>query len=217
MVSNRRNRQRRPARAAPRAPKRRLLVVCEGKVTEPEYLRGLERATRDALLEVSIDPASGDPRHLVETAKHRASQANAAAKREKDEFLRFDEVWCVCDVDQHPRLNDARQMARDNGIEMAVSNPCFELWLVLHFRDNPGAQERHAMQRLLRQFLPSYEKHLSFEAVAFGLDAASARARKLDELADADGDNGRNPTTGVYRLADSMRGRLASARNGGRP
>jgi hypothetical protein len=39
MGSNRRNRDWRPARGAPRkAVKRRILIVCEGQVTEPGYL-----------------------------------------------------------------------------------------------------------------------------------------------------------------------------------
>ncbi|MGH3940412.1 MAG: RloB family protein, partial [Pseudonocardiaceae bacterium] len=46
--------------------------------------------------------------------------------------------WCVFDVEwpkNHPNLKQAIQLARDHNIRLAISNPCFELWLILHFED----------------------------------------------------------------------------------
>lgn len=55
MSSDRRKRVRRPARrAATRSPKRRLLLVCEGRVTEPEYFRGFERWVRNSTVELDF-------------------------------------------------------------------------------------------------------------------------------------------------------------------
>ncbi|GAB5549367.1 MAG: RloB family protein [Sandaracinaceae bacterium] len=201
----RRNRKRRPARREPqRDPKRRLLVVCEGIVTEPVYLRGLERWAGNSRIHLEIPKEQGDPKKLVEIAKRHKRNAEDEAKRQRDDFLSFDEVWCVCDVDEHQRLPDARQMARDNDIMIAVSNPCFELWLVLHFRDSPGPQHRHDMQKLLAKFLEGYDKHLDFSALSHGVQSAVVRAQRLDEMAQEEGEGGRNPTTDVYRLAESI-------------
>ncbi len=97
-------------------------------------------------------------------------------------------------------------MARDNGIKLAVSNPSFELWLILHFRDNPGPQHRDRMATILKNFMPGYDKHVDFNSVAHGCGDAVTRARRLDEMADDDGESGRNPTTGVWRLTESIRG-----------
>ena len=47
---------------------------------------------------------------------------------EEDDNLRYDSVSCVFGVDDHPHIPDATAMARDKGIELAVSNQCFELW-----------------------------------------------------------------------------------------
>ena len=63
---------------------------------------------------------------------------------------------------EHPRVDDAKIMARDNGIGVAVSNPCIELWLYLHFAESPGMQDRHKMLRLVKEKLPSYNKHIRF-------------------------------------------------------
>lgn len=204
---SRRNRDRQPARRSPwREPKPRILCVCEGAITEPEYLRGFTSHCRNPRVEVVVVPGAGVPRTLVERARERKREAATDAKRQGDENLSFDEVWCVHDIDDHPKIDEARVMARDNGIQLAVSNPCFELWLVLHFRDDPGAQHRDHLARLLGQFLPGYEKHVEFSRFADGYGEAVRRASRLEELAERDGEPGRNPTSGVWRLTESIRG-----------
>jgi hypothetical protein len=113
-------------------------------------------------------------------------------------------VWCVFDIDSHPNVEDALQMARDNGIHLAISNPCFELWLLLHLRESPGAQHRHDVQRLLGSFLPGCEKAVDFAMLKGGYRDAVGRATRLDlEARDVD-EVGRNPTTGVYRLTEAI-------------
>lgn len=102
------------------------------------------------------------PRLLVERAAAKKREAQRDAKSRRDEFLAYDEVWCVFDVDEHPHLHDARQQARDNGIDLAVSNPCFELWALLHFQDHTAHIERADARRRLKRHLPGYEKALPF-------------------------------------------------------
>jgi hypothetical protein len=205
MGSNRRHRERRPARGAPRnTVRRRLLIVCEGVVTEPDYLYGLERWARNNTVQIDIPPEHGVPLTLVRRAEALAEQAKSAAKREGDAFLAYDEVWCAFDIDEHPNIDDACQLARARGIQLAVSNPCFELWILLHFRESPGALHRRTLQRMVGEYLPGYDKHLDFERVAPGLEDAVRRARRLDRDAQEEGESGRNPSTGFYRLADSI-------------
>jgi len=205
MAAARRHRYRRPARqTGTRTPRRRLLVVCEGSVTERSYIRGFERWACNATVEVDIPPRHGDPRYLVEKARDQSQAARDAARSEGDPFLLYDDTWCDFDRDEHPQFADACQMARDNGILLAVSNPCFELWLLLHFRESPGMRERQELQRMMRQYLPGYRKRLDFAAVQNGAVAAAERARRLDAEARQVDEPGRNPTTSVYRLTDSI-------------
>lgn len=49
----------------------RILVICEGKVTEPEYLNAFRQKERNPLVEVEIDDTNGDPKTLVERASQR--------------------------------------------------------------------------------------------------------------------------------------------------
>ena len=202
----RRDRTRRPARQlAFREPKPVVLVVTEGKATEPDYLKGFANALRNPRVKIKVVGGAGVPKTIVDLAKDEKEANERRANRARDENIRYDEVWCVFDVDQHPRIPDAKQMARDNGIEVAISNPCIELWLLLHFAEQPGMQDRRRMRKILKQHVPDYDKHVDYARYAGGYKAAVDRARRLDESARADNDEGRNPTTGVWRLTESIR------------
>ncbi len=201
-----RDRKRRPARRAPyKESKPVILIVTEGEVTEPEYLDGFVRATKNPRVHIEVRGGVGVPRTIVEFAKDRKIEAEEQARGAKDDNLRYDEVWCVFDFDEHPNIPDAKQMARDNGIELAMSNPCFELWLWLHFADQPGMQHRRDLRRKMKQHIPNYDKHVDYSDCEDGYDAAVQRASRLDKDARLDNDEGRNPTTGVWRLTESIR------------
>jgi hypothetical protein len=200
-MSNRRDRDRRPGRRPPfRDPRPVILVACEGERTEKEYLEGFARACRNQAMRVKIAREHGVPKSLVETAKGYKREAEAAARKQGDPYLAYDAVWCVFDVDEHPRIPDARQMARDNGIELAISNPCFELWLLLHFRGSPGMQHRDKVREMLSGYVAGYDKGVEFARYSAGYPQAVRRAEQLDKKAEEEDDAGRNPTTGVYRL-----------------
>lgn len=206
MVSPHRARSRTPARRAPHLePKPLILVLTEGRVTEPEYLRGFLAWRKNPRVWVEIAPAHGVPLTLVGRAVELQAAAARAAKRAKDENLRFEQVWCVFDIDEHPHVASAVQLAQQHGIQLAISNPCFELWLLLHLRESPGARHRHDVHDLLRERLPDYDKHLRFGDFRGGYDDAVRRAAALDADAERMGETGRNPTTGVYRLTEAIR------------
>ncbi len=201
-----RDRERRPARRVPyKDSKPVILIITEGKVTEPEYLDGFARATKNPRVRIEVVGDAGDPKKIVEFAKDRKTEAKEEAQRQRDDNLCYDEVWCVFDVDEHTRTPDAIQMARDNEIEVAMSNPCVELWLWLHFADQPGMQHRHDLQRMMKQHISSYDKHVDYSDYSAGYDEAVKRASRLDKAAKAANEAGRNPTTGVWRLTESIR------------
>jgi hypothetical protein len=206
-MAHARSRQRQQGRRqAFRDPKPTILVVSEGKITEPEYIRGLQRACRNPRVTIKIAPEHGVPKTLVDCAKQYKEQAERQAGREGDENLAYDSVWCIFDVDEHPQVGEAKEMARDNGIHLAISNPCFELWLLLHFRDNPGMQDRAKVKEMLIQHVLKYNKHIDYATYAAGCAQAVLRARRMDESAEEANEPGRNPTTGVYKLTEIIRG-----------
>jgi len=182
-----------------------ILVVCEGEVTEPQYVEGFRLAHGATTVRVHVEAPGGDPRALVEAAARMRDEAARRARREGDQNLAYDEVWCVFDVDEHARLESARALAGAENVELAVSNPCFELWLLLHLADQNAHVEVKRVSTLLRKHLPRYDKHVRFQDVASGYDDAVRRAEALDRRHAERGTEGANPSTGIYRLTERIR------------
>lgn len=145
------------------------------------------------------------PLSVVRAAKDLKQAALKRAKQEEDQNLAFDSVWCVFDVDNHPKLDEAKLMAGANDIDLAISNPCFELWLLLHFRDNPGALDRVTLRAMLKKFDVGYDKHVSHASYVEEYENAVIRAKRMDDVAEACGNPGCNPSTAVYKLTGTIR------------
>ena len=179
------------------------MVFCEGERTEPEYLDALKRqpSVRDvAAVDLRVETGQGGsvPRTLV-------ALATDARSRAIDEEAEIDEFWCVFDVEwpkNHPGLEEAVQQARVNGIKLAVSNPCFELWLILHFQnqEHGWTTTRHA--RLRRQLDGSSDKGLDAAKYMPLTADAVRRAAELDRRHLHDGTvfPHDNPSSGMHRL-----------------
>lgn len=109
------------------------------------------------------------------------------------------------DVDEHARFADARDLAANGGVNVAVSNPCFELWLLLHFAQRTAHVTTAQVSKLLRGHLPGYQKHIRFDEVRHGYEDAVVRGKALDRRHADLGADGGNPSTGVYRLTERIR------------
>lgn len=179
-----------------REARRRLLVVCGAQVTEREYLRGLVAHMANPAVTVRITTKSCSPSQLVTYAEVQRSLSPTD----------FDDVWCVFDVDEFQDVPSAIAQAKEAGIEVAVSNPCFELWLILHYRAHTSHAEnyRKLLPHLTRH-LPHYDKtRLDFRDFSEGWSEAVARARKL---APSGKEHEVNPATGIWTLVERITGR----------
>jgi hypothetical protein len=192
-------RRRRPSRD----PLPRILIVCEGTRTEPGYFQQLRHVER-ILIDLEISPG-GVPITLVKRAAELKRTAEKAADSSEDENLRYDYVWCVFDIDEHPGVSEAKQQARDNGIELAISNPCFELWVLLHFRDQRAHIGRAVVQRDCGKYLPGYEKDVPFAKLRPKYEDAVRRATALDAWQQNRRCEGSNPSTGIHKLTEKLR------------
>lgn len=113
-------------------PRRSLLVFTEGTRTEDGYLIHWRRKYRDRV-NVAIGDVHGEPLTLVNAAVEAKRQE--AREERKGRGRAHDEVWCVFDRDDHKRFHDALDKAASNDIKIVISNPCIELWFILHFSD----------------------------------------------------------------------------------
>ncbi len=115
-----------------RARTKRYLIVCEGTKTEPQYLRELrdDLGIRPQLVRIAPNDGVSPDRVVAHAVALYAEDAAAGDA--------FDKVYCVFDRDRHSTFDEAVQRAKDLSAEgkpfvAITSNPCFEVWLLLHF------------------------------------------------------------------------------------
>ena len=86
-------------------------------------------------------------------------------RRARRDDREFDEIWCVFDIDEHANVRTAISNAKDSGIEVAVSNPCVELWLLLHVEDQTAFISRRDAQRQVKQLQLTCGKRIPDKAL----------------------------------------------------
>jgi RloB-like protein len=149
-------------RAANRPIANKLLIVCEGQKTEPQYFKGIRQHKRLRTLQVTIVDASGrtNPIGIINRAIAERQTIKADKGWEPD-----DSVWAVFDGDEHrhqdlQNWNSAIAKAKTQKINLAITNPCFEFWYLIHFQDAFAPMTaKEALRQLQRaDNLPNYTK-----------------------------------------------------------
>ena len=179
----------------------------EGSVTETSYFEAIRVSRRLSTGIIQVEPPG--PTSPLEIVK-RAHELQVANEK-KDPF---DEVWCVFDVEakvtQSARtgLDKALNLAGNKGIKIALSNPCFELWLLLHHEDHTAYITSDAVQRKCSELNLVKEKRIqNMDVILSRHNQAKTRAEALVNQHDRDGTNApadRNPETNVHRLVDAI-------------
>ena len=187
-----------------------VIIVCDGTKTEPIYFRNFEQ--REKPLHVKVVPSGKNYFDLI--------KKGANARRNIESKCT---VWCVSDVDSDPntpnyeaskneQLMNYARIAKEEGFHIAISNPCFELWYLLHFDHHTGFMPTYkSVEQKLTVHLPDYDKSKDYFAVLMGrLDDAIKNAKKLKqhhenlEVSDFMRVSA-NPYTDVWRLVESIR------------
>jgi RloB-like protein len=182
-----------------------ILIFTEGSKTEPIYLTHWQRLHRDRV-RVVFDAFHGAPLQLVEHAAIRRAEELRRARRGLADA--HDEYWCVFDVDEHPNIGRAVDLAAANGVSVAVTNPCIEMWFLLHFHDHAAAIDRGDAQRKSSDLLGcgKVPTQAALKDLVDRYEEARRRARALDGKHALDGSPPRsNPSSGVWRLIDRIR------------
>ena len=180
-------------------------MFCEGKNTEPAYFGAIRRVYRDTLISMEIVPAVGVPYTIAEKAvEHLQKQ-----RRKKDSFEKNDQVWAIFDKDEHPRFDDAVALCEQHGVHVGRSNPCFELWLVLHEKDHDRTENRHEMQKILESLRPEYDqdsgKTPDCDEMINRVEDAEERSERQLQNREQGGRPHGNPSTTVGRLTRTIR------------
>jgi hypothetical protein len=189
---------------------RLFLVACDDTYAPKQYFDFLR------LSRVQI--------HVVETDDSRSAAVYVLERLNKFKVEDDDERWMVLDTDHciqgshFPSFIQAITEARQAGIKIALSRPCFELWLLLHHLEENEVKtlkDAAATEARLREVLGGYNKtnlkpeHYPLASIA----AAIQRAERLDAQVEG-GDRPDGNTTRVYQLLKAI---LGSIPTGQRP
>ena len=186
-----------------------FLIVTEGLKTEPNYLKALCNCLRLAPADVDIDhPEGTDPITLTRRAINLRDARKIDAK--KGFLIPYDEVWVVFDLekphDERRKLaKEAMALKEAKGLYFAISDPCFEFWLLLHEKLTTHLfLDSNEVEKEFRGFWKDYTKSWSppikfIEKLPVAVKNAEY-CRNYHKSSDGDG----NPSTGVDKLVRSL-------------
>lgn len=212
-MKSRRNRnlKRKPAI---RLAKRYFFLFSEGEKTKRDYFSALQSVLDPKLVKIEYQGPLGVPKTVVTMAIKAAREKGLIKGRrgkKLDSFEENDEVWAVFDRDDFGCYQEAKQMCISAGISYAYSDPCFELWLNLHFDDQEAPCTRHQMQAKSRDVIEGYNpnsgKTGNFGAIVACVEQAEDRAERQRNNRKAEGNEDGNPSTNVYELTRNLRGK----------
>lgn len=189
-----------------RKTKKIILIGAEGKnQTERKYFKAFNQVQS----EYKIMAGKGnntDPVGVVEDLLK-------SAKQEELDLKDGDILACFIDVDfkngRDQELRAAMKLARQNNISVFLSNPCFEIWYLLHFRYSTklyGSNEEIIKE--LSSYISDYSKSKDvYDVIENKIDQALLNTKRLESYHLENGTNDRLkklPSTEAYKLIEMI-------------
>lgn len=186
----------------------RFLIVCEGQKTEPYYFDDLRARQRLRTLRIVPSTYGSSPVSVIRCA---TDLYNEDSKRGLDSY---DKVFCVIDRDSHSEYNLALKLidelkSKGEPFFAIPSNPCFEYWLLLHFRYTRQSFHASSKKSICEAVIHELKKQTGFSKYVKGergiytrledrIFTAIRHAQRAEEDAEKTGDD--NPTTSIAKL-----------------
>lgn len=186
-----------------RPARERILIVCEGERTEPNYFKAIGSTLPPHVVELKVEGPGMNTISLVR-------EAIRLRDKEIDSSRPYDQTWAVFDKDDFPAddFDNAITMCKQHGLKAAYSNQAFELWFVLHFEDRQSGMHRDQYKDCLTGHLG--ETYFKKDAGIYGKVTARGseseairRAKRLVESAPHP-PSVANPSTTVFELVEKL-------------
>lgn len=136
-----------------------FFIACAGDETEQLYFEELKNyihSSRIQIIPIPPDEHKSDPANVVELAKQHIDSPN-------------DEYWAVFDIDhnlQGPHIRNLTSALTTCNqctpiINVAISNPCFEVWLMMHVENHQltSGVSHTQYENLARALFGTYNKN----------------------------------------------------------
>jgi hypothetical protein len=184
---------------ASRETRKLFVIATEGKETEKIYFSVFYGDEYRKNVRVQVLPTKkGDsaPKYVLKRLRKYAQDAGVR---------RGDELWIVVDVDSWgtQALDTLCEECVHSGYSVALSNPCFELWLALHQENPRTPPETRGCEQELERLLGRYDKTAyDVNKLIPHIHLAIGQTRRLDRVPDDTWP--RETGTRVYKLAAKL-------------
>lgn len=166
---------------ATRPYKKVFYLFTEGYKTEPLYFQMLNKNYSYVHIKIKSHQTKSDLLHILERAKK-------FFKEEKPQ-MENSEIWLVADIDDRDKKQfDLLQkwVNEKNNCYLAISNPKFEYWLLLHFEKGNNVKSSKDCSTRLKQHMPNFEKRCLDEEkllknIVMAISNAKEKYRQCDE------------------------------------
>lgn len=188
-----------------RNPKPKVLIVCEGKETEPQYFNLIKQKYHLRSVVVVKQSTLGSAPISVAQSAVNLNQEQIDLYGPSAEY---EKVFCVYDTDKHTSLAEAKQLIDEHNFIAVISNICFEYWFILHYKysrapflPKSGRSASRVCVKKLKEYIPDYEKsgvEKYFNDLYCRLETAITNSER--SLKDAESTHEFNPSTNVHAL-----------------
>lgn len=183
-----------------------VFIICEGEETEPNYFSHFSKRYSGSRLCIKTSP--------YKNAWQIISKAETIIGKNVFVPEDGDSMWCVfdCDANTDKELNKATDFAKEHGYKIIFSNPCFELWFLLHYVDQNGyLKDCNAVLKKLtkKDLLPEYRKNSDVYQKLLPMQnmamlRAKNRYRQLQKNNISFLSRISNPATNVFSIVDYL-------------
>lgn len=182
-------------------------IACEGSKTEPNYFRNLQGISTRITIDIIEQIVSEEEALIINGNKSAPNWVLDRVMRyiEKEGLEKEDQLWFVIDTDRWS-VAQLRTIAnycqKYPNWHLALSNPCFEVWLYLHKKSNFNTSHATTCKQLKREIAAlekgGYQAHLFLPY----MPSAIQNAKALDKFPKHFLPEKRS--TKVYQLAEAL-------------
>ncbi len=186
-----------------------ILIVCEGAETEPNYFKSLRDFLKLSIIQVQIQGRASAPITVINEALKQVEKREQEIERNPN-LKRFEAVWCVFDVENphhNSTFDQAVQIAKQNKFQLAVSNPAFEFWYILHFEytTRPFVDGDELKRYLKQNHISGYDPAKSvFDELMDTIRVAIQNSKSILKNHPQGEQPFPNPSTQVHLLVEEM-------------
>lgn len=188
-----------------KSKKKPLIVICsEGGKKSSEYYYFRNHANRDLRIQFSTGNST-DPKGMLEDLLKYIRNEDIASEDNCRIFLVLD-----TDLDEK-RINEIKKIEQkciDNNIEIVTSAPTFEIWYLMHYRNNRlNFQTSKEVKRELQNINGTYAESMDmYKIIKESTDNARSTAQSLEQQVIRNKDDllSSNPHTSIYKILDAI-------------